>query len=228
LIQSARYGFAPRYDESTSRWLEKGWQSFGRAVEVFIALAEITAEAAWDAPALAWGDYGLTLLAGDGGLYLIDGDYFNTDIAADELRAFTYLHERTGRADFLNAAERFAGWLLDHQRADGSWPLTIDRDGHIVVSTAGPGDMPNIAIALFRLHRVTGSARYRDGALRALRYSLSTQVLPDSAQPYSGDPNAQWGFWSWDPYYDYTLSGDQATHHARGALFALDYLAQQP
>ena len=225
LIQSTRHHFAPRYNMLSSTWLDLGWQSFGRVIEAFLLLAEVSGEDRWRELAFDWGDYGLTLLAGgDGGLYLIDGDYFNTDIAADELRAFTFLYESSGRVEFLNGAKRFADWLIAHQREDGAWPLTIDRDGNIVVPTVGPGDIPNIGIALLRLHHVTQEASYREAAQRALRYSLSVQVGPGSDQPYSDDPNVQWGFWSWMPHYDYTVSGDQATHHVRGFLFALDYL----
>lgn len=224
LIQSTRHNFAPKYDTSLGTWREKGWQSFGRVIEAFLLLADLTTEHSWLDLALQWGDYGLSLLAEDGGLYLIDDDYFNTDIAADELRAFVFLYELTGRADFLAAAEKFAAWLLAHQREDGAWPLTIDRDGNIVVPTVGPGDIPNIAIAFLRLHMVTGQIHYQEAALRSLHYSLLVQVQPGSGQPYCEDPNVQWGFWSWMPYYDYTISGDQATHHVRGFLFALDYL----
>ncbi|HUF39054.1 MAG TPA: hypothetical protein VMN57_11065 [Anaerolineales bacterium] len=226
LIQSARHGFAPRYGERENRWLEKGWQSFGRAVEAFLCLGQATGEERWFSAALQWGEYGLKLMAEDGGLYLIDEDYFNTDIAADELRAFVFLYERTGDPRWLNAAERSAGWLIAHQRDDGAWPLTIDRDGNTVVETVGPGDVPNIAVSFLRLHAHTGDKSILDAASGAFRYSLSTQILPGSGHPYSEDPNVQWGFWSWDPYYDYTLSGDQATHHVRGLMFALDYLLQ--
>jgi len=224
LIQSARHHFAPRYDTLAGEWRARGWQSFGRVVEAFLELADVTGETRWQARALDWGEFGLTLQAEDGCFYLIDDDYFNTDIAADELRALTFLYEQTRQPRFLEAAERFAAWLLAHQRDDGAWPLTIDRDGNIVVATVGPGDMPNIAVALLRLHSVTGQARYLDAAQLALRYSLAVQILPGGAHPYSDDPNVVWGFWSWDPYYDYTVSGDQATHHIRGFLFLLDYL----
>jgi hypothetical protein len=224
LVQSARHAFSPKYNEQASRWQDMGWQSFGRVVGAFLVLADSTHEPVWEAYARRWGELGLSIQAQDGGLYLIDGEYFNTDLAADELRAFTFLYERTQDENYLQAAVRSAGWLLDHQRPDGAWPLTIDRDGNVVVPTVGPGDIPNIAIALFRLHHATGDARYLDAARLALKYSLSMQIIPGSEQPYADDPNVQWGFWSWDPYYDYTLSGDQATHHIRGFLFALDYL----
>jgi hypothetical protein len=224
LVQSTRYHFRPKYSISPDSWREKGWQSFGRVVEAFLLLADAADEPVWKDYALKWGEYGLSLQANDGGFYLINDDYFNTDIAADELRALVVLYEQTQRPEFLYSAERFAGWLIARQREDGSWPLTIDRDGNIVVSITGPGDIPNIAIAFLRLHQITGDTTYLDAAYRALRYSIARQIIPDSDHPYSHDPNVQWGFWSWDPYYDYTVSGDQATHHIRGFLFALDYL----
>jgi hypothetical protein len=225
LIQSGRHAFSPRYSEPTGRWLDRGWQSFGRVVEAFLELEQRSREASWGEHALRWGQFGLTLQAADGCFYLIDDDYFNTDLAADELRALIFLYERTEQAAFLESAHRFARWLMARQREDGAWPLTVDRDGNVVVPTVGPGDIPNIAVALLRLHHVTGEQAYLEAALRAFRYSLSKQVLPGSDQPYADDPRVQWGFWSWDPYYDYTLSGDQSTHHIRGLMFALDYLA---
>jgi hypothetical protein len=224
LVQSTRYGFAPRYETAVNSWQALGWQSFGRVVEAFLLAAEALDDGKWLEYARRWGEYGLSLLK-NGGLYLIDGDYFNTDIAADELRAFTFLYEVTGEAVYLEAAEAFAIWLLARQQSNGAWPLTIDRDDNVVVSTVGPGDVPNIAISFFRLHAVTGNEIYLNVAKQALNYSLSIQVLPGSDQPYADDPNVQWGYWSWDPYYDYTLSGDQATHHVRGYLFAIDYLS---
>lgn len=182
-------------------------------------------QATWAERARQWGEFGLSLQASDGGFYLIDDDYFNTDLAPDELRALVMLSERTGDSRFLQAARRFADWLLAHQRADGAWPLTIDRDGNVVVETVGPGDVPNLALALLRLAHVSGVDRYRQAALSALRYSLSVQAIPGSAHPYLNDPRVQWGFWSWDPYYDYTLSADQSTHHVRGMMFLLDLAA---
>jgi hypothetical protein len=226
LVQATRYDYRPKYNIALDSWRDMGWQSFGRVVEAFLLLAEVTEETQWHDYALEWGEYGLSLQANDGGFYLINDDYFNTDIAADELRACVLLYEQTQRNAFLQAAERFADWLIAHQNANGSWPLTIDRDGNVVVPTAGPGDIPNIAIAFFRMHHVTQKTAYLDVAGRALRYSLTMQIIPDSDHPYSDDPNVQWGFWSWDPYYDYTVSGDQATHHVRGFLFALAYLAR--
>jgi hypothetical protein len=224
LIQSARHDFSPKYNEETGKWQDWGWQSFGRVIEAFMELEQVTEEAAWGEHALRWGELGLALQAPDGSFYLIDDDYFNTDLAADELRALIFLYERTEWGFYLEAACHFAEWLLAWQREDGAWPLTIDRDGNVVVPTVGPGDVPNIAVALLRLHSVTDDEAYLQAALRTFRYSLSTQVLPESGEPYADDPRVQWGFWSWDPYYDYTLSGDQSTHHVRGMMFLLDYL----
>lgn len=220
LIQARRHGFAPRFHLERGGWLALGWDSWGRAVEALLLLWQADQESSWLEEAVRWGDYALGIQAEDGAYYLIDGDYYNTDLAADELRALCFLHEATGREDFLRAARRFADWHLDRQRADGAWPLTIDRDGHVVMPTVGPGDIPNIAIALLRLFHVTQDDRYLESVYRAMRYSLSVQVV--DADP-GRDPRARWGFWSWDPPYDYTQSPDQSTHHTRGMWFLIDY-----
>jgi hypothetical protein len=85
--------------------------------------------------------------------------------------------------------------------------------------------MPNLAIAMLRLHHLTGRDDFQASALRAMEYSFSRQVLTGKGEPYSDDPSVLGGFWSWDPVYDYTLSADQATHHVRGMMFLLDYFA---
>ena len=172
---------------------------------------------------MRWGEHGLLIQAPDGGYYLIDSEYYNTDLAADELRGLTFLFELTQDQRYLQAAHRFADWHLARQRSNGSWPLTIDRDGNEVVPTAGPGDMPNLAIALLRLYHLTSREDLLSSALRATEYSLSMQVLPDQQVPYVNDPAVVGGFWSWDPPYDYSLSADQATHHVRSMMFVLDY-----
>jgi hypothetical protein len=89
----------------------------------------------------------------------------------------------------------------------------------------GPGDIPNIAMALLRLHRATDECRYLAAALKAMRYALTRQVTPGSSHPFADQESVLWGLWSWDPHYDYTMSGDQVTHFTRGLWFTLDYLA---
>lgn len=223
LIQARRHGFAPRYDLAASQWLARGWDSWGRVIEAHVLLWQATDDARWRDEAIQWGDYALTIQAQNGSFYLIDEDYYNTDLAADELRGLIWLHTITEREGFLQAARRFADWHLSHQTAAGAWPLTIDRDENIVMPTIGPGDVPNIAIALLWLHHITRDMRYLNAAYAALRYSLSVQVTPESDHPYQDDASARWGFWSWDPFYDYTQSADQSTHHARGMWFLIDY-----
>ncbi len=223
LLQARRHGFAPRYDTHSGRWLEHGWDSWGRAVEANLLLWQALGEGRWLEEATLWAEHGLSIQAEDGAFYLIDGEYYNTDLAADELRGLTLLHEVTGRDDYLQAARRFADWQLGAQMTNGAWPLTIDCEGNVVMPTVGPGDVPNIGIAFLRLFHVSGDERYRDAFMRTVRYSLGAQVVPGSGQPYAEDEQAQWGFWSWDPYYDYTQSGDQSTHHARGMWFLIDY-----
>ena len=226
LLQAARHGFSPRYRLDSRHWdsREFGWDSWGRVVEACLLLSEQTGESRWLELAQRWGEHGLAIQASDGSFYLIDGEYYNTDLAADELRGLAFLFELTGDERYLQAAQRFGDWHLAHQRSNGSWSLTIDRDGNVVVPTVGPGDMPNLAIAMLRLHHLTGREDFLAAALRAMQYSLSMQILPEQGGPYASDPTLVGGFWSWDPAYDYSVSADQATHHIRGMIFLLDYL----
>lgn len=228
LVQAARHEHATRHDLSTGLWSGsvRGWQSFGRCVEACLLLELATGDTAWRRWAEDWARFGLSVQAADGCFYLIDGEYYNTDIAADELRGLTFLYELTGEQIYLGSAQRFADWHLSHQRDDGAWPLTVDKDGNVVMPTVGPGDMPNIGIALLRLHAVTADERYLQSALHCMRYALTRQAVPGGPHPHLDNPRVLWGFWSWDPPYDYTMSGDQSTHHVRGMMFLLDYLAQ--
>lgn len=225
LIQAELHEHATKYDHAQQRWIARGWQSFGRIIEAYCYLAEITGDNHWWGRALAWGEYSLTLQAPDGVFYPINGEYYNTDLAPDELRGLIFIYEQTQLPQFCRSAQRFADWHLQVQRHDGAWLLTIDRFGNPVSDYVGPGDVPNLAIALLRLHRATGESRYLRSALKAMQYALQQQVTPDSAHPYKDDENVLWGCWSWDPYYDHTMSGDQVTHLARGIWFTLDYLA---
>jgi hypothetical protein len=230
LLQAQNHKFACKYDQWHESWQGRGWQSFGRVVVAMIALHEFTGEPVWLEWAKAWGEHGLTLQAHDGGFYLINDCYYSSDIAADELRALVRLYRRFDDRRFLDAAIRFADWHVQRQHGDGTWPLSEDRYyGYAVTEYAGPGDMPNIAIALLLMHKVTGDARYVVSAIRALRYSLTQQQLPEGpGRPYGDDPATHWGFWSWDPPYDFTMSADQSTHHCRGYWFFLDYMLSLP
>ena len=126
---------------------------------------------------------------------------------------------------FRLAATRFADWHLNVQRPDGAWVLARDRFGNPVSDYVGPGDVPNIAIALLGIHQSTGDDRYLASALRAMHYALGKQVVPGGAPPWADREDVLWGYWSWDPHYDYTMSGDQVTHFCRGLWFIMDYLA---
>jgi hypothetical protein len=225
LRRARRHGFAPRYDEASGTWLATGWQSFGRVVEACLEMERAAADASWAEEALLWGEHGMTLQADDGGFYLLDGEFYNSDIAADELRALCFLHERTGRADFLNAARAFGRWHLERERPGGSWPVNMDRHGEAVAEVVGPGDMSNISIAFLRLALLEPAGPWLAASRRALGYAYSRQAVPGSSHPYLEDPRVRWGFWSWDPYYDYTLSADQSTHHVRAAWFHLDCMS---
>lgn len=223
LLQSQNHNFAPKYDHWHEQWVEKGWQSFGRVLVAMIALNELTDGEQWMDWATSWAEYGIGLQAADGCFYLINDDYYSSDIAADEIRALIRMFWRTDRTKFLDSAVRFAEWHLENQCVNGAWPLSVDRWGVSVGDYVGPGDIPNIAIAMLLVHKATGDIKYLVSAVRALQYSLTQQSVPGTDQPFSDDENTHWGFWSWDPKYDYTMSSDQSTHHVRGYWFFLDY-----
>lgn len=219
----------PRYtfDAANYEWREKGnvWRAFGFPVTGYFEWYEATGDARYLQRALAWGKAGLSLSEPDGMFYLLDGEFWNSDLAAPELRGLVYCYEATGDGLFLSAAVRFADHMLQLQRPDGSWPLGIDRDGEVAVATVGPGDPPNLAISLIRLHGATSDDRYLEAAIAAVRYGMSLQAWPGGKYTcYLDDPRVAGGFWSWDPLYDYTLSGDQSVHHIRGMCFLESYL----
>ncbi len=228
LLQAQNHDFAPKYDTVREIWMGQGWQSFGRVVCAMLALHDVTNSGRWLKWATEWGDLGLDLQAGDGAFYVVHGNYYSSDVSADEIRALLALGEDTGRPEFRDAAIRFANWHLEHQREDGSWWLAIDRWGTRVSDYVGPGDAPNIAIALIAAHQATGNTALLAAAIRAFRFSLALQATPDCGDPYLEDDNIRWGFWSWAPYYDYTMSSDQSTHHVRGLWFFLDYFYSLP
>lgn len=225
--QAKKAGFKYKYDTNTYQWSDKGfvWRSFGFPVTAYIELYEVTGEERYLQEAVQWGEHGLTLQAENGCFYLLDGEFWNSDLTAPEIRGLNFLYEITGEKKYLNAARRFGDWLIENQSPAGSWPIGIDSDDEICAPNAGPGDMPNIAISMIRLHMNTKDQRYLDSAIRAIRYSLSMQAAEDGKYPlYLEDPGVKWGFWSWEPLNDYSLSGDQSVHHVRGILFLAYYL----
>ena len=225
LLQAQNHNFAPKYHQWHEQWLSRGWQSFGRVIAAMTALHEFTDDGYWLEQARAWAEHALRLQADNGCFYLINDTYYSSDLAADEIRGLIRAYLVTDDRRYLDAGLRYADWHLRRQDADGSWPLSEDRWGIAVTNYKGPGDMPNIAIALLLCHRVTDDSRYLGGAVKALRYSMSQQQLPDRPdQPYADDPGTHWGFWSWDPHYDYTMSADQSTHHVRAYWFFVDYV----
>jgi rhamnogalacturonyl hydrolase YesR len=225
--QARKAGFKYKYDTNTYQWMDTGfvWRAFGFPVTAYLEFYELTGDEAYLEHAIAWGEHGLTLQREDGGFYLIDGQFWNSDLTAPELRGLVFLYEATKDERFIAAAQRYADWLIDHQREDGAWPIGIDEDGEICAPNVGPGDVPNIAMSLIRLHENTHKQKYLDSAVSAVRYSLVMQAVEDGRYPYYlDDPHVKWGFWSWEPLYDYSLSGDQSVHHIRGILFVADYI----
>ncbi|GBE23636.1 MAG TPA: hypothetical protein ENH00_04565 [Actinobacteria bacterium] len=228
LKQAREAGFMATYHRDSHRWTDHGfsWNTFGAPAIAYLELREATGDDRFLEHAKAWVDHGLELQADDGAFYLLDDTFWNSDLTALELRALVFVHELTGEGRYLEAAVRFAGWLLGRQREDGAWPIGIDRDGEVVAPNVGPGDMPNIAMSLVRLHQHTGDERHLEAAVRACRYAIGMQAIPEGRYPeYLDDPHVKWGFWSWEPLYDHSLSGDQLVHHVRGLILVADYLA---
>jgi hypothetical protein len=228
LRRAKENGFACTFDTNMFSWRSRGnvWHAFGFPITGYLELFEHTGKERYREEALAWGEHALGLQGPSGLFYLIDGEFWNSDLTAPELRGLVYLWELTSDERFLAAARRFADAVLALQNADGSWPLGVDRDGERSIDMVGPGDAPNIAMSLVRLHAASGETRYLESAARAVRYGLSLQAEEGRKYPlHLDDPHVRHGFWSWDPLYDATLSGDQSVHHLRGLLFVASYLA---
>lgn len=226
--QAKKAGFKYKYDTNTYTWSDHGfvWRSFGFPVVCYIELYEATGEKKYLEEAILWGEHGLTLQSENGCFYLLDGDFWNSDLTAPEIRGLTFLYEITGQKKFLTAAKKYCDWLISVQAPDGSWPIGIDNDGDVCAPNVGPGDMPNIALSLYRVHKNTKENKYLDSAQKAMHYSLKLQALEGGKYPlYLDDKSVKWGFWSWDPLHDITLSGDQTVHHIRGILFGAYYVA---
>jgi len=225
--QARKAGFKHKYDTNTYTWRNKGfvWRAFGSIINSYLEIYELTDQEKYKQEALLWGENALTLKEGQG-FYLIDGTFWNSDLAAQELRALVYLYEISEDERYLNAAKDYADWLIDHQRDDGAWVIGIDKDDEIVAPNVGPGDTPNIALAMMRLHMHTHDERLFGAMKKAIRYSLRMQAVESGRYPlHLDDPHVKWGFWSWEPLMDYSLSGDQSVHHIRGMLFFAQYLA---
>jgi hypothetical protein len=229
LKQARASGFKAKYHRDRYAWTDHGfsWNTFGAPAIAYLEWYSATKEPRYLEQARAWVDHGLTLQADDGAFYLLDGAFWNSDLTALELLALVHLAEQSGDERYLASARRFADWLVARQRDDGSWPIGIDRDGEVVAPNVGPGDMPHIAMALVRLHRRDRQPRYLAAAVSACRYALSMQAAPGGRYPlHLDDPLVRWGFWSWDPLFDTSLSGDQLVHHVRGLMLVAEYLAE--
>lgn len=225
--QAKHYGFKFKFNTNTYKWTDIGycWQSFGSPLVTYIEMSEITNEEKYLKYARAWADYGISLQTNNGCFYLLDNMFWNSDLTALELRGLVFLYEITREEKYLNSAIKFADWLIKHQRNDGAWPIGIDREGEICAPNTGPGDAPNIGISLIRLHKVTGEKKYLNSAIQTVKYSIKMQATEEGAYPYYlNDHRVHWGFWSWEPLFDYSLSGDQSIHHIRGMMFLSDYL----
>lgn len=226
LKRARQAGFMFTYDRANYQWRNFGfsWNGFGGPVLAYLQAHELFGEARYLEEAKLWGENALGLQSDDGCFYLLDREFWNSDLTPLEMRALVHLFEVTSDSRYLEAAKRFADWVLKNQRHDGAWPIGIDQEGEVCAPNVGPGDMPNIAMSLIKLHMVDAQPKYLESAILAIRYAISQQVLPGC--PYWEDSRARWGFWSWDPGYDFSLSGDQVVHHVRGIMLVADYIGR--
>lgn len=227
--QARKAGFQYKYHTGTYQWSSKGyvWQSFGFPLVCYLELYELTQEKRYLEEAVLWGEQGLRQQAG--GRLLLSAGRRVLELRPDRTGAAGPLLPLGGYrgTKYLDAAVRFGRWVAARQREDGSFPIGIDSDGEICAPNVGPGDMPNLPspAAAAPGHRGTGlSGLRRPGrALRAFPAGGADGKYPEHLE----DPHVKWGFWSWDPLFDHSLSGDQSVHHIRGILFLSAYLAQE-
>lgn len=225
--QARKAGFKYKYNTDLYQWSDTGfcWRAFGYPIIAYLEYYNVTGEEKYLEYAIAWGEHGLTLQERNGAFYLIDGEFWNSDLTATEIRGLVSLYKVTGMKKFLRSAILYADWVIKYQREDGAWPVGIDTDNEICAPNVGPGDVSNILISLVYLHDVTKERRYLESAIKATKYSLAMQAVEDGRYPlFLDDRNVKWGFWSWEPLYDYTLSGDQSVHHIRALMLIADYL----
>ncbi len=100
------------------------------------------------------------------------------------LYGFTTVYGYTNDTRFLDTAKACADYYLSHVPGHGVPPNDFDEPG-----PACPYESSAAAIAvcgLLDLARVSGNAKYRDGALRILRKLSSNEFLADPASGWEG------------------------------------------
>ena len=87
-----------------------------------------------------------------------------------------------GDARYVDAAARCATAVLGHLRDDGWLPSTITTAGAAAATSCCVTGNCQFAIVWARLHALGAAGAWRDGALRALDYVMSTQDI-ETADP---------------------------------------------
>lgn len=97
------------------------------------------------------------------------------DKAAIMALAYLKLHEATGKARFLRAAEAIGETLSKRQRPDGTWPFRVDPKTQEVIEEYTSSVI--FAVMLFEnLDELNGDARYRTSRDRAWNWLLDGPI----------------------------------------------------
>jgi hypothetical protein len=109
----------------------------------------------------------------------------STEITGYAVSALVYLHQRTGRGEYLEAASRAAGFLVDHawDRALNIFPFEHSTEGEAAPALAYFFDSGIIARGLLAIWRATGDERYLSAAVECGRSMIRDFTAAESFHP---------------------------------------------
>jgi uncharacterized protein YyaL (SSP411 family) len=153
--------------------LARGWErsypeTTGYLIPTLLRLGEAAADRRFTDSALRAGAWLLQIQRHDGSFPDLAGSpqVFDTGQIVEGLLA---LHRSTGDAAYLASARRAGDFLLSAQDPEGTWTrLSYNSAAHTYYT--------RVAANLLRLAAACGEERYRDGAMRNLRWALAQQL----------------------------------------------------
>jgi hypothetical protein len=117
----------------------------------------------------------------------------STEITGYTVSALVYLYQRTGRAAYLEAAARAAGFLLERawDRELGIFPFEYSENGDAAPALAYFFDSGIIARGLLAIWRATGENRYLDAAVECGRSMLRDFAAGPAIHPILSLPRKE-------------------------------------